>query len=172
LTHHPTHADQERVPGFSPDALTTCTAVPEGVRMHCPRCGFENPTGMKFCGRCGTKLSPRCPLCDFENPPGFAFCGKCGADLAEPAPAAQSPSLTGTPRLQPPTPAHLAEKILTSKAALEGERKQATVLFVDLKGSMELLADRDPDDARAMLDPAMEHMMAAVHREVARWLRY
>ena len=62
------------------------------------------------------------------------------------------------------TPAHLAEKILTSKAALEGERKQVTVLFADLKGSMELLADRDPEEARQLLDPVLERMMAAVHR--------
>ena len=62
------------------------------------------------------------------------------------------------------TPGYLAEKILTSKAALEGERKQVTVLFADLKGSMELLADRDPEDARAILDPVLERMMAAVHR--------
>jgi class 3 adenylate cyclase/predicted ATPase len=62
------------------------------------------------------------------------------------------------------TPAHLAEKILSSKAALEGERKQVTVLFADIKGSMELLADRDPEEARHLLDPVLERMMAAVHR--------
>jgi class 3 adenylate cyclase/tetratricopeptide (TPR) repeat protein len=62
------------------------------------------------------------------------------------------------------TPKHLAEKILTSKTALEGERKQVTVLFADLKGSMELLADRDPEEARGILDPVLEHMMEAVHR--------
>ena len=62
------------------------------------------------------------------------------------------------------TPGHLAEKILTSQTALEGERKQVTVLFADLKGSMELLADRDPEEARAILDPVLERMMAAVHR--------
>jgi class 3 adenylate cyclase len=61
-------------------------------------------------------------------------------------------------------PKHLAEKILTSKAALEGERKQVTVLFADLKGSMELLADRDPEEARKLLDPVLEHMMEAAHR--------
>ena len=61
-------------------------------------------------------------------------------------------------------PKHLAEKILTSKSALEGERKQVTVLFADMKGSMELLADRDPEDARKILDPVLEHMMEAVHR--------
>ena len=62
------------------------------------------------------------------------------------------------------TPPYLAEKILTSKSALEGERKQVTVLFADLKGSMELLADRDPEEARHILDPVLKHMMAAVHR--------
>jgi len=62
------------------------------------------------------------------------------------------------------TPSYLAEKILTSRSALEGERKQVTVLFADLKGSMELLADRDPEEARQLLDPVLERMMAAVHR--------
>jgi class 3 adenylate cyclase len=62
------------------------------------------------------------------------------------------------------TPKHLAEKILTSKSALEGERKQVTVLFADLKGSMEFLADRDPEEARNLLDPVLEHMIEAVHR--------
>ena len=69
--------------------------------------------------------------------------------------------------VQPPlayTPTYLAEKILTSRSALEGERKQVTVLFADLKGSMELLADRDPEEARQLLDPVLERMMAAVHR--------
>jgi Double zinc ribbon len=99
--------------------------------MRCPSCGFENPAGMNFCGRCGTKLSPRCPHCDFENPPGFAFCGKCGADLAEPTPAAHPSSLTGTtPRLQTPIPAHLAEKILTSnKHALTHEVAYGSLLL-------------------------------------------
>jgi class 3 adenylate cyclase len=62
------------------------------------------------------------------------------------------------------TPPHLAEKILTSRSALEGERKQVTVMFADLKASMELLADRDPEEARQLLDPVLERMMAAVHR--------
>ena len=62
------------------------------------------------------------------------------------------------------TPTHLAEKILTSRSALEGERKQVTVLFADLKGSMELLADRDPEEARKLLDPVLERMMEAIHR--------
>jgi class 3 adenylate cyclase/tetratricopeptide (TPR) repeat protein len=78
--------------------------------------------------------------------------------------AASAP--TGLPQHAPLayTPSYLAEKILTSKSALEGERKQVTVLFADLKGSMELLADRDPEEAQQLLDPVLERMMAAVHR--------
>src|SRR5205814_4284549 len=87
------------------------------------------------------------------------FCNCCGASLGvTPTPV--------RPRFASPesyTPRHLAEKILTSRAALEGERKHVTVLFADLKGSMELLADRDPEDARKILDPVLEHMMEAVH---------
>jgi class 3 adenylate cyclase len=125
--------------------------------MHCPRCGFENPEGMNFCGQCASPLGRRCPQCGFDNPQGFAFCGRCATPLTA-APSIAAPSL------QTYTPAHLAEKILTSKTALEGERKQVTALFADLKGSMELLADRDPEEARQLLDPVLEHMMAAVHR--------
>ncbi len=72
--------------------------------------------------------------------------------------------MTKSPSPQTYTPRHLAEKILTSRGALEGERKQVTVLFADVKGSMELLADRDPEEARKVLDPVLEHMMEAVHR--------
>jgi class 3 adenylate cyclase len=81
------------------------------------------------------------------------------------APATASMSTSGLSQAPAAyTPSHLAEKILTSKTALEGERKQVTVLFADLKGSMELLADRDPEEARQLLDPVLERMMAAVHR--------
>jgi predicted ATPase/class 3 adenylate cyclase len=100
-----------------------------------------------------------CPKCGSEISPTAKFCPECGEQVAAPASdAARSPS----PETY--TPKHLAEKILTSKAALEGERKQVTVLFADLKGSMELLADRDPEEAREILDPVLERMMEAVHR--------
>jgi class 3 adenylate cyclase len=125
--------------------------------MRCPICGFENPAGMKFCGQCATALTGPCPQCGFANPPEFAFCGQCATPLTA-APSMASPSPTTY------TPRHLAEKILTSKTALEGERKQVTVLFADLKGSMELLADRDPEEARQLLEPILERMMEAVHR--------
>jgi Double zinc ribbon/Adenylate and Guanylate cyclase catalytic domain len=133
--------------------------------MRCPRCGFENPEGLKFCGECGTAVTAPCPRCGFVNPPQFKFCGDCGVSLVPASRPSSTPSLAAQP--QPPsryTPAYLAEKILTSKTALEGERKQVTVLFADLKGSMELLADRDPEEARAILDPVLERMMAAVHQ--------
>ena len=125
--------------------------------MKCPRCQAENPPGTRFCGQCATPLAAVCPSCGASNPPENKFCGQCAAPLDKPA----------QPRFAAPqsyTPKHLAEKILTSKAALEGERKQVTVLFADLKGSMELLADRDPEEARRILDPVLERMMEAVHR--------
>jgi class 3 adenylate cyclase/tetratricopeptide (TPR) repeat protein len=92
---------------------------------------------------------------------GSKFCDSCGAALA----AASTPTAAAARFASPEsyTPRHLAERILTSKSALEGERKQVTVLFADLKGSMELLADRDPEEARKLLDPVIERMMEAVH---------
>jgi class 3 adenylate cyclase len=125
--------------------------------MKCPRCQTENDAGARFCEDCGARLEAVCPSCGTPVTPGKKFCRSCGAALAtEPAGRFANPESY--------TPKHLAEKILTSKAALEGERKQVTVLFADLKGSMELLADRDPEEARQLLDPVLERMMAAVHR--------
>jgi class 3 adenylate cyclase/tetratricopeptide (TPR) repeat protein len=140
-------------------------AVPEGLCMHCPHCQHENREGARFCEACGGPLIPACPTCGHRPRPGAAFCDHCGAPLIGTPTAVTPPSLA--PRLQTPqayTPMHLAEKILTSRSALEGERKQVTVLFADLKGSMELLADRDPEEARQLLDPVLERMMDAVHR--------
>jgi class 3 adenylate cyclase/pimeloyl-ACP methyl ester carboxylesterase len=126
--------------------------------MQCPRCQQENPPQARFCMKCAAGLTLTCAKCHTELPTSAAFCFGCGQPVAG-APAAQR-------RASPEsyTPKHLAEKILTSKAALEGERKQVTVLFADLKGSMELLADRDPEEARKLLDPVLERMMDAVHR--------
>ncbi|MGH9892013.1 MAG: double zinc ribbon domain-containing protein, partial [bacterium] len=129
--------------------------------MQCPRCNHENEAGAKFCEECAAPLVRTCASCGRQLSPKAKFCPEC----AHPAgpPAAPAP----TQRFNSPdsyTPKHLAEKILTSKTALEGERKQVTVLFADLKGSMELLADRDPEEARKLLDPVLEHMIEAVHR--------
>src|SRR5262245_57262947 len=85
-----------------------------------------------------------------------------GAAVPPPAPAPTPPATAPAPLAY--TPPYLVEKILTTRSALEGERKQVTVLFADLKGSMELLAERDPEEARQILDPVLERLMAAVHR--------
>jgi len=125
--------------------------------MKCSRCQHENPSGLKFCGECGARLAAMCGACGAANSPEQKFCGECGTKL--------SPDIAKARLMSPAsyTPKHLAERILTSKSALEGERKQVTVLFADLKGSMELLADRDPEEARKILDPVLERMMEAVH---------
>jgi class 3 adenylate cyclase len=102
-------------------------------------------------------LAVPCRQCGARNLPVQKFCGECGARLEPLASSRQFPSPDAY------TPKHLAEKILTSKTALEGERKHVTVLFADLKGSMELLADRDPEEARKLLDAMVERMMKAVH---------
>jgi class 3 adenylate cyclase/tetratricopeptide (TPR) repeat protein len=128
--------------------------------MQCPRCRAENREARRFCGECGLSFAATCPSCGFPNESNEKFCGGCGRSLT-------SSAATVEAKFQSPqtyTPRHLAEKILTSRSALEGERKQVTVLFADLKGSMELLADRDPEEARRLLDPVLERMMEAVHR--------
>ncbi|MFQ5896678.1 MAG: AAA family ATPase [Candidatus Methylomirabilia bacterium] len=126
--------------------------------MNCPRCQEENPAQARFCMTCGAGLALACTKCGTELPTGAAFCFACG----QPATAAPTARHFASPEGY--TPKHLAERILTSRSGLEGERKQVTVLFADLKGSMELLADRDPEDARRLLDPVLERMMEAVHR--------
>ncbi len=124
--------------------------------MLCPSCQSENRTGRRFCAKCGSALALPCPSCGFSNQPDEGFCGGCGRPVAAP----------GAAKVPPPqahTPPHLAEKILSLREALEGERKQVTVLFADIRGSMELLEGRDPEDARRILDPALQAMMEAVH---------
>jgi class 3 adenylate cyclase/tetratricopeptide (TPR) repeat protein len=91
--------------------------------------------------------------------PGSRFCNECGKPITARPVAAATPVSPQTY-----TPRYLAEKILTSRHVLEGERKQVTVLFADIKGSLELLGDRDPEEARKLLDPVLERMMEAVHR--------
>jgi class 3 adenylate cyclase len=125
--------------------------------MKCPRCQAQNDQDARFCEDCGVRLELTCASCGQPITAGKKFCRSCGA------PQMQA-SGDKFPSPESYTPRHLAEKILTSKTALEGERKQVTVLFADLKGSMELLADRDPEEARKLLDPVLERMMEAVHR--------
>ncbi|MEX2148474.1 MAG: adenylate/guanylate cyclase domain-containing protein [Candidatus Rokuibacteriota bacterium] len=126
--------------------------------MQCPRCQHANRPGARFCEECAAPLEWACAACGAALSATAKFCPECAHPAATAAPARPF----GTPKTY--TPKHLAERILTSRAAVEGERKHVTVLFADLKGSMELLADRDPEEARRLLDPVLERMMEAVHR--------
>jgi class 3 adenylate cyclase/tetratricopeptide (TPR) repeat protein len=110
--------------------------------------------------KCGAGLPKRCGQCGTELPGEARFCFACG----QPAPPGGSAPARPFAAPEAYTPKYLVDKILNSRSALEGERKQVTVLFADLKGSMELLADRDPEEARKLLDPVLERMMEAVHR--------
>jgi class 3 adenylate cyclase len=133
--------------------------------MSCPRCHHANREGARFCEVCGSPLVGLCPVCGNQPRPGATFCDQCGAPLSgQPTTASPEPLRDGSPASQSYTAKRLPEKILITRSALAGERKQVTVLFADLRGSLELLADRDAEEARQLLDPVLEGMMDAVHR--------
>jgi class 3 adenylate cyclase/tetratricopeptide (TPR) repeat protein len=115
--------------------------------MQCPRCQHDNVPRASFCSACGSRLAAACARCQHANPPGGRYCNACGAPLADALTAEQ-----------------LAASSLLSPGMLEGERKHVTILFADLKGSMEIIADRDPEEARALLDPVLERLIEAVRR--------
>jgi class 3 adenylate cyclase/tetratricopeptide (TPR) repeat protein len=122
--------------------------------MRCSKCGTDNREGRKFCAKCAAPLVRLCPRCGAPNEPGEDFCGECAAALGNTS--ATSPKKSnGAPIQIADTPA--AEN-------LEGERKTVTMLFADIKGSMELIEDLDPEEARAIVDPALKLMMEAVQR--------
>jgi len=130
--------------------------------MRCSGCGSDNPAQARFCHACGAPLTSRCPACGTHLAPNAKFCGECGRSVGSELPVVPAPG----GRFSSPsayTPRYLADKILTSQTALEGERKQVTVLFADIHGSMQLLVERDPEEARELLDPILELMMEAVH---------
>jgi class 3 adenylate cyclase len=129
--------------------------------MRCAKCGTESTTSRKFCAACGSPLSSRCPKCGAENAPSSAFCEDCGAALAGHAapaatdatqPASSAPKIRVTPE-QPDL-----------STAVDGERKTVTALFADIKGSTELMEELDPEEARAIIDPALKLMIGAAHR--------
>jgi class 3 adenylate cyclase/tetratricopeptide (TPR) repeat protein len=126
--------------------------------MRCPQCAHENPQGVKFCGECGARLQSPCAACGVLNPPTNKFCQECGAPLTE---------ASTTPKFASPqayTPKHLAEKILTSKGAIEGERKGVTVMFSDVSGFTAMSERLDPEDVHAIMDRAFEVILREVHR--------
>ena len=129
-----------------------------GVPMRCSKCGSDNLTSKKFCGDCGTPLTNHCPKCGAENPPSKRFCGDCGTALAPRNATAQSTASS----LSTPNIAISAGQM--ASAGADEERKTVTALFADIKGSMELMEDLDPEEARAIVDPALKLMIDAVQR--------
>src|ERR1700730_11377402 len=128
--------------------------------MRCSKCGTNNPSTNNFCAKCGNAIARHCAKCKAENPPTSDFCGKCGAPLTNDAGTARATS----------SPQGLASDVLVApeqpdaSTVIDGERKTVTELFADIKGSMDLMEDLDPEEARAIVDPAIKLMMDAVHR--------
>ncbi|MBV8134073.1 MAG: AAA family ATPase, partial [Deltaproteobacteria bacterium] len=122
--------------------------------MKCAKCGTENREGAKFCNECAAPIKASCLKCGSKNNPGAKFCDECGTSLG--------PSVAASPR----KPNDSSIRVIDSTVAenLEGERKTVTVLFADIKGSMDLIEDLDPEEARAIVDPALKLMMGAVQR--------
>jgi class 3 adenylate cyclase len=124
--------------------------------MKCPKCQAENQSDSAFCEECGAPLEAACPGCGAGNRPTAKFCRKCRAPLSV------TPAAAPTPRAH--TPKHLADKILQSKSALEGERKQVTVLFADVKGSMELAEQLDPEEWSQIMNRFFQILSDGVER--------
>ncbi len=131
--------------------------------MRCSKCGTEGIAGKKFCAECGAPLLRRCAKCGSENPPDTKFCPDCGSPLSK------SPVSPATPAVKPSREEARSEILLSAgqadaAAAGDGERKMVTALFADLNASTELEQDLDPEDARAIVDPALKLMIEAVQR--------
>jgi class 3 adenylate cyclase len=127
--------------------------------MKCPACHTENIADSLFCEECSAPLDVACPTCGAGNRPTAKFCRKCRASLVD---SQQSTVQSSNPASY--SPKHLADKILTARSALEGERKQVTVLFADVKGSMELAGQLDPEEWHAILDRFFAILTEGVHR--------
>ncbi|MBV8362811.1 MAG: AAA family ATPase, partial [Deltaproteobacteria bacterium] len=121
--------------------------------MRCSKCGVESRPTARFCDRCGSSLQPQCVLCGALNRLGARFCDGCGASLTESAPAAITDNIG----------IRVNADISSSPELADGERKTITALFADIKGSTELMEDLDPEEARAIIDPALKLMIEAVH---------
>jgi class 3 adenylate cyclase/predicted ATPase len=137
--------------------------------MQCTSCGFENPEGMSFCGKCGTWLFPSCPQCGFANPADFAFCGKCGSPLARPLEKSQPAK--GEAKAAPKRTMRKRRSQTTRPAAeephsvvSEAERRQLTVMFCDLVGSTSLAERLDPEEYREIVRACQESCEAVIQR--------
>jgi adenylate cyclase len=125
--------------------------------MDCPACGHANRTDARFCEQCGAATGRHCASCGRELRPTARFCDACGSPVG---PSPDAPARD--PRAY--TPRHLADRILASRSALEGERKQVTVLFADVRGSVELSSALDPEEWHRLLDRFFEILAEGVHR--------
>jgi class 3 adenylate cyclase/tetratricopeptide (TPR) repeat protein len=126
--------------------------------MRCPKCQSMNREGVKFCEDCGAPMERQCPSCGALVPPGKKFCGGCGSKLAE-LPSPLDPS-----RPASYTPKHLADQILTSRSALEGEKKLVTVLFADVANFTSLSEKLDPEEVHQIMDGCFQILMQEIHR--------
>jgi class 3 adenylate cyclase/tetratricopeptide (TPR) repeat protein len=128
--------------------------------MKCPKCQFENPDGMQFCGKCASKLELICPNCNFSNPPDFIFCGKCAQNLQEPK---EAPPIDYS-EPQSYTPEHLKDKILTTRSSIEGERKLVTVFFADVVNYTAMSEKLDPEEVHQIMDGCFKILLDEIHK--------
>jgi class 3 adenylate cyclase/tetratricopeptide (TPR) repeat protein len=133
--------------------------------MQCPKCQFENPEGIKFCGECGARLERTCVSCNSPNPPQFKFCGECGNKLVDPAekPPKDLSIDEKIEKIQKYLPKGLTEKILSQRDRIEGERKHVTVMFCDMVGFTHLADKLGPEESYSIMDQVYELLIHKVH---------
>ncbi len=129
--------------------------------MICPRCQHENGAAAKFCEQCASALARVCTNCGTQVSPIAKFCSHCGHSTGQ---SVVNYLSAHSQAVRPQTAQPIPENFLTSPAELAGERKQVSVLFADITGSLALISGQDPESAQAILNPVLEQMIEAVHR--------